>query len=137
MKKAIILGLAIMGALFGGGLGAKWISDASKYKEELKLVTELGIAPEAVAQVNSYTRAGYLLILAALVAVPTAGVNLKLTGREKLCGAILIGCSLVPALFAAKSLVFTFFLIIAGGMSLYSSAAGRTMDSPRVAAATY
>ena len=38
-------------------------------------------------------------------------------GKHQVAGGVLIGAALVPALFAASSLVFTFFLLVAGGLS--------------------
>ena len=116
--KATIIVLAVLGAAAGGFLGAKWVSDAAKYQQVIAQVSELGIAPEAVAQAKALTTAGYLLLAGALVAVPAAIASIKMQGKELIFGAVLIGCAAAPAVFAAKSLVFTVFLVIAGGLAI-------------------
>jgi hypothetical protein len=56
----------------------------------------------------------------AVVAVAATVVWMKRPEMRKAYGGVLIACALVPALFALKSLVFTFFLIVAGGVCLAS-----------------
>ena len=110
-------------ALCSGALGLKWISDSSKVNEAMKAVESLGLGdnPEikaAVAKARFLVIAAYLLVLGAVVAVVTTVVWMKRPEMTKIYGGVLIACALVPALFAAKSLVFTFFLVVAGGLCL-------------------
>ena len=47
---------------------------------------------------------------------------------------VLIACAVIPALFAMKSLVFTFFLLVAGGLCLArKSPAAATQPRPAFA----
>jgi hypothetical protein len=116
--KATIIGLAVLGAAAGGLLGAKWVADAAKYRDAIAQLSESGAAPEAVAQAKSLTAAGYLLIPGAVVAVPAAVASVRWDGKETVCGAPVVGCAVVPAVFAAKSLLFTFLLPTAGGLAV-------------------
>ena len=121
--RAAILCLVVLGALGSGVLGLKWISDSSKVEEAMKAVQSLGLgdSPEiktAAAKARSLVVAAYLMVLGAVVAVTTTAIWLKRSEMKKAYGGVLIACALVPALFALKSLVFTFFLIVAGGLCL-------------------
>lgn len=132
--RGAILGLAIFGALAGGFLGMRWLGDADKVREAAKLVEDLGLSdnPEvkaSLAKASSLVTAAYLLIVGALVAVPAAVVGLKKPEYTKVAGAVLIACAAVPAIFAMKSLVFTFFLVIAGGLCLKRAAGPMTKVS--------
>lgn len=123
MMRFAILTLAILGTLAGGFLGMKWISDADKVKEATKLLQSLGgsDSPEvksAIASANSTVTAAYLMVCGALIAVPAAIVAWKMPAYAKIAGIVLITAAGVPAFFAAKSLIFTFFFVLAGGLCL-------------------
>jgi hypothetical protein len=114
MRVAVLV-LAVFGGLAAGFLGLSWVSDASEARELLKTAQELGVAKEALAEVRAHETAGYLLIVSMLAAFGAAAASGR--GMNKVAGGVLIGAALVPAVFAAKSLVFTIFLLIAGGLS--------------------
>ena len=121
--RAVILSLMVLGALGSGVLGLKWISDSSKVDEAMKTVQGLGLGdnPEikaAAAKARSLVVAAYLMVLGAVVAVVATVIWMKRPEMKKVYGGVLIACALIPALFALKSLVFTFFLIVAGGLCL-------------------
>jgi hypothetical protein len=136
MRIAVLV-LAVFGAMGAGLLGMMWLSDASKVNETTKIVKDLGLADdpkvkEAIAKANSHVTAAYLLLVAAVVALPAAIANLILPGKSKIIGIVLLACAIIPAVFAAKSLVFTFFLLIAGGLCL-AMKSKQTAATPKVA----
>jgi hypothetical protein len=114
MRIAVLV-LAVVGGLAAGFLGMKWVSDVGEARKQLKKMEEFGVAKEALAEVRAHERAGYLLIVSMLAAFGAAAASWH--GMNKVAGGVLIGAALVPALFAAKSLVFTIFLLVAGGLS--------------------
>jgi hypothetical protein len=107
--------LAVVGGVAAGFLGLSWVSDAGKARELLKRAEELGVAKEALAEVRAHETAGYLLIVSMLAAFGATAASWR--GMNKVAGGVLIGAALVPAVFAAKSLVFTILLLVAGGLS--------------------
>jgi hypothetical protein len=114
MRIAVLV-LAVVGGLTAGFLGLRWVSDAREAPKLLKMAEELGVSKEALAEVRAHETAGYLLIVSMLAAFGAAVASWR--GEHKIAGGLLIGAALVPALFAAKSLVFTIFLLVAGGLS--------------------
>ena len=113
MRIAVMI-LCAIGALSSGFLGLKWVSDANKANELLKVAERLGVAKDEIAKLKSVKTAGYLLMLSAVGAIGAAvAVHLR---KEKVAGGVLLAAALIPALFAAKSLVFTIFLLVAGGL---------------------
>ena len=114
MRVAVLV-LAVVGGLAAGFLGLRWVSDAGEARALLKTMEVLGVAKEALAEVRAHETAGYLLIVSMLAAFGAAVASWR--GMNKVAGGVLIGAALVPAVFAAKSLVFTIFLLVAGGLS--------------------
>ena len=116
--------LALLGAAGAGFLGYKWYSDSKKPEVQLarKLVEELGkedtsegrAAKEKIAEVDRLILASYFL----MAAVPLAlvGAFLGDRGQGLVAGVVLLGAAIVPGVLAPKSLVFTFPLLIAGGL---------------------
>lgn len=113
MRIAVLV-LAAVGGLASGALGLKWVRDAATGRELVREVERLGIAPDAVREVARVERAGYLLVVSMLVGFGAA--TLAGLGREKVAGPVLLAAAVVPALFTAKALVATVFLIAAGGL---------------------
>jgi hypothetical protein len=144
MMRIAILALAALGILTSGFLGMKWVSDSSKVEQAAKLAQDLGVGEDPavkaeVAKAKSAVTAGYLLMVGALGAIAASVMMIRMPAKSKVCGAALIACALIPALFAAKSLVFTFFLIVAGGLCLArktapAAAAPMTRTEPAFAA---
>ena len=114
MRVAVLV-LAVVGGLAAGFLGLSWVSDAGEARELLKTAEALGVAKEALAEVRAHETAGYLLIVSMLAAFGATVASRR--GMNKVAGGVLIGAALVPALFAAKSLVFTILLLVGGGLS--------------------
>ena len=114
MRIAVLV-LAVFGGLAAGFLGLSWVGDAGEARERLKTMEELGVSKAAIAEVRAFETAGYLLIVSMLAAFGAAVASWR--GMHKVAGGMLIGAALVPAVFAAKSLVFTIFLLVAGGLS--------------------
>lgn len=102
--------LAILGALAAGALGAVWLSDAAKYKHEIAQAKALGV------DVGSIVTAGYVLILSMVLGV--VGGVFALRRKGPIAAAILVAAGAAPALFAAKALVFTWLLVLAGLLCL-------------------
>jgi hypothetical protein len=114
MRIAVLV-LAVVGGMAAGFLGLRWVNDAGEARELVKAMEELGVSKSALAEVRSHETAGYLLIASMLAAFGAAAASWR--GMHKVAGGMLIGAALVPAVFAAKSLVFTIFLLVAGGLS--------------------
>jgi hypothetical protein len=115
MRIAVLV-LAVLGSMSAGFLGVKWVSDAGKYRDLIKTAEKLGVAPDAVRQAGRLETAGYLLMLAAPVGL--AGGAASMLGRKRVAAGLLIGAAVVPCLFAAKALLFTFLLLVAAGLAL-------------------
>ena len=103
---ALIMG--ILGGLASGMLGMKWISD---YNDAKALIESIGSMGVDMGEINAMHTAGFIL-LAGLVAGIAGGI-LAFVGKGKLGAPLLLAFAILPAFFAAKSLVFTFLLIIA------------------------
>jgi hypothetical protein len=122
----VILGLALLGAVLAGGIGAKWLGDAENDAEAIRKIEEYSkanagknaVLDQSIAKLNNILRAAYLLVAGCLVAIGIA-VALQLKRVQPVvAGSVWIACAIVPAIFEPKSLVFSFFLIIAGGLLL-------------------
>jgi hypothetical protein len=132
MRIAVII-LAVLGALGAGFLGFKWNSDSRKPEVQLmrKLVEEVGKedtaegkeAREKLAEVDRLVLASYFLMAAAPLAL--VGAFLASRGQGLIAGVVLLGAGLVPTVLAPKSLLFSFPLLIAGGLSFMIRPAGR------------
>ena len=126
---ALVLGL--IGAILVAGLGAKWVSDFDKNKETIAQLEKFsgalgGAGHQAMAQLESTRRAGYAMIPLGLLALAASVLVLK---RSKPAGAVMIAAAVIPAVFAPSTLIFSFFLIIAGVLALLAK------PKPGVAAA--
>jgi hypothetical protein len=102
--------LAVLGALAAGALGAVWLSDAAKYKDQLAQAQALGL------DVGSIVTAGYVLVLSLVLGI--VGGVMALRRKGTIAAAILIAAGVAPALFEPKALVFTWLLLLAGLLSL-------------------
>jgi hypothetical protein len=121
-----VLIFAVLGAAGAGYLGYRWYSDSKKPEIQLarKLVEAVGnedtsevrAAKEKLAEMDRVILAAYFL----MAAVPLALVGAFLTDRGKglLGGAVILAGGLLPTVLVPKSLLFTFPLFIAGGLSL-------------------
>ena len=125
----VILGLALLGALLAGGIGAKWLGDADDNAATIKKLQEYqqglqskgsntAALDKQMSGLNNVIRAAYLLVIGCLASIGAAvavGMN-KI--KPMVAGSIWLGSALIPAFFEPKSLVFSFLLIIAGGLML-------------------
>jgi hypothetical protein len=102
--------VAILGALAAGALGAVWLSDAAKYEHQIAQAEALGL------DVSGLVTAAYLLCASLLLGI--GGGVLALRGKGQIAAIVLIAAGVAPALFAAKALVFTWLLVVAGLLSL-------------------
>ncbi len=108
---ALIVGL--IGALLTAGLGSKWVSD---YNDNQKLIASLsGVDASLDKEISRTRNAGYLMIVFGIAALGAAALVFK---QSKISGGVMLAAAIVPALLAPKSLVFTFFLVIAGLLAL-------------------
>lgn len=121
MKIAALI-IGILGSLAILGLGAKWVSDYNKYEKSIaaieKMSTELGGSEEIAAsmsQVKKLHTAGMLMVVMGFLALIASVLVFKMA---KLSGIVMLAAVVIPAIFAPKSLVFSFLLIIAGVMAL-------------------
>lgn len=110
---ALILGL--LGALASLGLGAKWVSDYNQFKDTIaqmeSMAAQSGVASDAVKELDNLKTAGYLMIVMGLASVAGAILALK---KAKVAAIIFILGFLLPAIFSMKTLLATFFLLLAG-----------------------
>lgn len=136
MTRGIIV-IAIVGAVGAGLLGLKWLGDAGassaafqhagQMTEELRKLSESSgvVIPESVGLIeegyNIYrntVRAAWLLVIGAI----GSGIATYLLVKGKLdkrpVAATWLASSLLPAFFAPVSLVFSFLLVVAGGLTL-------------------
>ena len=105
---SLVVGL--LGGLFSGMLGIKWLSDAAEYKEQLELAAELGV------DTGGIVAAGWLMLVA--LAAGIFGGVLAAKGKGKPAAAVMIGAGVLPAVFHGSALVTTSFLILAGLLAL-------------------
>lgn len=135
MTRGIII-MAIVGAVGAGLLGLKWLSDArgssaamrqaEEITEQLKQLSansgvdispNIELADEAYASWRNTVRAAWLLVIGAIA----SGTAIYFLHKGKLdkrpAAATWLASSLLPAFFAPVSLVFSFMLVVAGGMT--------------------
>jgi hypothetical protein len=145
MTRGIII-MAIVGAAGAGLLGLKWLGDARgmsaavKHAEQMTgqlkqlsansdvdISANFELADEAWASWRNMVRAAWLLVIGAIA----SGAATYLLHKGKLdkrpAAATWLASSLLPAFFAPVSLVFSFLLVVAGGMTF--------MNQPEPAAA--
>ncbi|MFO0815284.1 MAG: hypothetical protein U0796_18880 [Gemmatales bacterium] len=127
--RIVIVILGILGALGAGGIGAKWLSDSNTHADTIKQLEEYEKNLKAsgnqtasnklstqMATLNSIVRSAYFLVagcVGGLIAITLLFLN-KI--KPQVAGAVLIASAVIPALFEPKSLIFSFFMIVAGGL---------------------
>lgn len=112
--KTLVIVLGIVGSLCALGLGSVWVTDYNKYKETMDSLASMPGAEENMAEFNNLGKAAYILIVGGLIGI----VASLLVGKfGKISAGILIAIAIIPAIFAAKALVGTFLLLIAGGLA--------------------
>ncbi|MEM6996900.1 MAG: hypothetical protein AAF721_40735 [Myxococcota bacterium] len=108
---AMILG--IVGGLFSALLGMKWQGDANRHADALAAAQQLGAN---VAEFESLMTASWFLVAGLVAGV--VGVVFLVRKQNRLAGAVMLGMAILPALFAAKALVGTAVLALAGVFAL-------------------
>jgi hypothetical protein len=132
MRVAVLV-LGILGGLGAGALGVLWLMNCNKDRDIIELLrsdpnlrdANLGIPGQAFIQtprdaIREYDRRvrAYPFLLAGLLLGVVGGV-LALLGRGK-SGAVLLALAcLGPAVLNPWSLIFTFLLPVAAGLSLF------------------
>ena len=112
MRIAVLI-LAIIGALASAALGMKWISDTNKFKETLDLAQKMGVD---MSEMDRLLKAAYALLAGSALAI--VGGVLAMMRKGKIAAPVLGLAVLVPAVLTPKTLLATFFLAIAAGLSL-------------------
>jgi hypothetical protein len=112
-----ILGLilGILGGLFAGFLGMKWMGDAESLKGQIELARKMGVN---MADLDKMVTASYILI-GAMVAGIVGGV-LAMMGKGKIAAVLMLGGAILPAIWAPKSLIFTCLLLVGGIVSFFA-----------------
>jgi hypothetical protein len=128
MKIAVII-LGLLGAIAGGGLGIKWLSDISKNADVLKLgeeklksleasgnTADLAKVKKAMSDLHSATWGGYLLVGGAVLGL--AALVMLIMGKipPKVAGIMLILASAAAGIVAPPSMIFSGAMILAGGL---------------------
>jgi hypothetical protein len=106
-----ILGLilGILGGLLAGCLGWKWLDDANHMKAMIDVARSAGVS---MADLDKIITAAYMLIGA--MGAGIIGGILAMMGKGKIAALLMLAGVIVPAIWAPKSLVFTFLLAIGG-----------------------
>jgi hypothetical protein len=106
-----ILGLilGILGGLLAGCLGWKWLDDANHVKAMMDVARSAGAN---MAELDKTVMAGRMLI--GSMAAGIVGGILAMMGKGKIAALLMLAGAIVPAIWAPKSLIFTFLLIIGG-----------------------
>lgn len=106
-----ILGLilGILGGLLAGCLGWKWLDDANHVKAMIDLARNSGAN---MAVLDKTVTAAYMLIGG--MGAGIVGGILAMMGKGKIAALLMLAGAIVPAIWAPKSLAFTFLLVIGG-----------------------
>jgi hypothetical protein len=104
-----ILGLilGILGGLLAGCLGWKWLDDANHMKAMIDVARSAGVS---MAELDKTVTAGRMLI--GSMGAGIVGGILAMMGKGKIAALLMLAGVIVPAIWAPKSLVFTFLLLI-------------------------
>ena len=111
--RILALVFGILGTLSAGFLGLRWLSDAHKSQEIIASASRAGVDTSAISQMVA---ASYLLIVASAAGI--AGSVLALKRKRAPAAGTLIVAAIAPTVLAPKALVFTFFLLVGGLLSL-------------------
>jgi len=112
-----ILGLilGILGGLLAGCLGWKWLDDANHMKAMIDVARSAGVS---MAELDKTVMAGRMLI--GSTAAGIVGGILAMMGKGKIAALLMLAGVIVPAIWAPKSLVFTFLLAIGAIVSFFA-----------------
>ena len=104
-----ILGLilGILGGLLAGCFGWKWLDDANHAKAIMDLARSAG---RNMADRDNLVMSGRMLI--GSMAAGIVGGVLAMMGKGKIAAVLMLAGVIVPAIWAPRSLVFTFLLAI-------------------------
>lgn len=107
--------LGILGSVFGAMLGIVWIGDANEHADQLEAARQLGAN---TAELDAHLTAGYLLLVGLVLGI-TGGV-FGFKGKKMQAAGLMGLAAVLPAIWAPKTLAFTFFLVIGAGLMLAS-----------------
>src|SRR5262245_51441602 len=110
---ALILG--ILGGLAAALLGIKWLADAAQARHSIAAIKAMGVN---INEIESLVRAAYCLL--GSLALGIAGGVFSLKGNGKVAAALLIAGAIVPAMFSAKTLIATLFLVIVALLAFFA-----------------
>lgn len=118
MKITIII-LAVLGALAAAFLGMKWLGDLGTLAgmSELERETAKYMAAAEGKSLDKMGTAALVLVASAVAGI--AGAVFAWKGKFALAGGLLLGAGLLPVVVQPQTLVFTFFLVVAGGLAVY------------------
>jgi len=110
--KILVIVLSLLGIAACAFLGLNWLGDYNKSRD---VIDALAAAGTDVAEVKNLGRSAYALLLGSVVSLAAIFMVLKTKGKP--AAAILLLAGIVPAVFAPKALVFSFLLVLAGGLA--------------------
>lgn len=120
MKIAVLI-LGLLGSIAFLTVGAIWLSDYNAHKDEIagmkQTMTQLGASgaiDEQLKELQTHVRAAYSMLVLGGLSFLASILVFKVS---KLSGAILILSVLIPAILLPKTLLFSFFLLIAGALA--------------------
>lgn len=136
MKIAALI-LGILGSLSTLYLGAKWVGDYGTHQAKLESLEVFagqlgsekvsGVLSEGMNKLKNLRLVGYWMIAFGALSLAASFLLWKF---GKIAGLIMLAAPIVPALFMPKTLIFTFFLFIAGGLTLLSARSQRPKVLP-------
>jgi hypothetical protein len=117
--------LAVLGGLFSALLAVKWLGDVNEYQRTIAAAAELGVD---MSELNALVRGSYALLGSCVLGI--VGGVLALKGKGKPAGALLLIAVVAPAIFTAKTLLTTSFILIAAILAFLSKPKAAPAPAP-------
>jgi len=99
--------LGILGGLAAALLGIKWLSDAASMKELIGAARNIGVD---TAEIDKLITSAYFLLASGMLGI--VGGVLAFKRKGKIAASLMLAGVVAPALFAPRSLVFTWLLLV-------------------------